>query len=419
MERAYLLTLTIPRETDAWAAQDAADELRQLAESAGAEVVGRRSVILKQVHPRSLVGEGQAEITKAEATELKADLVILDHDLTGTQQRNLEEMLGFKTIDRTQLILDIFAKRAHSKEGKLQVELAQLAYLLPRLAGEGIMLSRLGGGIGTRGPGEQKLETHRRRIRDRISRLKNELDELSERREQYRQKRAEGHLPAIALVGYTNAGKSTLFNRLTDSNVLVRNQLFSTLDPTTRMLELPNHFKMLLTDTVGFLHLLPHHLIEAFKATLEETRAADLLLHVVDASHPRAAAMEKSVNEVLADLGAIDRPAILVLNKTDLLDAPTLKRFKDREWRDGVFVSALSGKGMEDLFERIAEFFARRRELFQFVVPSSEGKFVSSVYEQGQVIEREDSGETVRLKAYLPVAVGRAFEAKMREISPR
>ena len=316
--------------------------------ASGVRVAG--DVIAPHLQPNAsiLIGSGKLEEVAERARELKADVVIFNQELSPAQQRNIEEAVDVKTIDRTQLILDIFAQRAKSQEGKVQVELAQLRYLLPRLVGKGIELSRLGGGIGTRGPGEQKLEIDRRRIRQRISRLQGELKQLDRRREATRQRRKEAHVPVVAMVGYTNAGKTTLLNRLTGETSLAEQRMFTTLDPLARRLRLPSGRGVVLTDTVGFLHRLPHHLIEAFQATLEETRDAALILHVIDASHPLAMEHAQAVAEVLKILEITQQP-VTVLNKMDLLTAPAAAPIFGEAFPIPVEISALRGQGIEKL----------------------------------------------------------------------
>lgn len=399
-ERVFLAHLNLLQEPDGWAPPEAAEELARLAESSGAFVAGSETFGIRRIHPRAYLGSGQAERLKASADSAGAETVIVGRDLSGTQQRNLEKILGRKTLDRTQLILDIFARRARSNEGKLQVELAQLSYLLPRLVGEGIALSRTGGGIGTRGPGEQKLETNRRIIRDRIVMLTQALERMESRRELYRERRTENGLQTIALVGYTNAGKSTLFNRLTRASVTARDQLFSTLDPTVREADLGEGRRVLLADTVGFLHLLPHHLIESFKSTLEEVIQADLLLHVLDASHPRAALLEQDVEAVLKELGAQNRPRIFVLNQWDKVSPEDANRLL-HQWPEGYPVSALKGTGLKALEEAIGERFFADRAIREWYVPRSAMGFLSVLYEAGVVKERQEEEKGVRLKVWL------------------
>jgi GTP-binding protein HflX len=313
--------------------------------------------------------------------------------------RNLEEELGVRVIDRTQLILDIFARRARTREGKLQVELAQLEYLYPRLTGRGTELSRLGGGIGTRGPGETKLETDRRRIKRRITDLRRELDEVRRHRALLRTRRQGVPLTLVSLVGYTNAGKSTLLNALTGAGVPAEDKLFATLDPTTRRLVLPNNEVVLLTDTVGFIRRLPHHLVAAFRATLEEVTEADLLLHVVDVSNPDYPDQVKAVEDVLASLGAGEKPAILVFNKVDRLNA-------EEPWlvpagRPAVAVSALTGQGLDELRRLIMEVLRDQRVRREFLVPYRRGDVLNLLYEKGEVLRREDTPAGVLLEVEL------------------
>lgn len=286
--------------------------------------------------------------------EKRAQLVVFNNDLSGTQHRNLEKALEVKVVDRTQLILDIFARRAKSPEGKAQVELAQLMYLLPRLTGKGVQMSRLGGGIGTLGPGEKKLEIDRRRIRERIFRLKRELEDLSSRRGMMRKKRERFSLPTIAIIGYTNVGKSTLLNALTSSDVVVQDKLFSTLDPTVRRYTMPDRKNILFVDTVGFINDLPHNLVEAFKATLEEVVEANLLLHVIDISHPKAKEQSDAVYKVLEEIGAKDKPVTTVLNKIDKVENKIVIEKARALFLDAIPVSAVRREGFEDLIGRIA-----------------------------------------------------------------
>ncbi len=368
MERSLLVVIEFDQRSasgragdgDPWPMADELRELEELATSAGCQVVGNVPARRHTPIAGTLIGSGKLEEIAQRVRDTKAQLVIFSQELSPAQQRNVEEVLGVKTIDRTQLILDIFAQRAKSQEGKVQVELAQLRYLMPRLVGKGVLLSRLGGGIGTRGPGEQKLEMDRRRIRDRLGRLNDALKKLEQRREATRQQRREAQVPIVALVGYTNAGKSTLLNRLTGAGGRVENRLFTTLDPLARRLRLPAPPSgsgeagpggrwVVLTDTVGFLHQLPHHLIEAFKATLEETRDADLLLHVLDASHPLVAEQADAVHHVLASLHLDQKPLISVLNKRDRLESDLALVPLTRTLPQAVAISALRGDGLEEL----------------------------------------------------------------------
>ncbi|MBI4311174.1 MAG: GTPase HflX [Chloroflexi bacterium] len=365
-ERAYLVGVAIKGRRDLWPIEDSVEELGQLASTAGAQVVGR---VVQRVerHSHTYLGKGKLE----ELKELRDqyDTVLLDDELTPTQQQNVEAALGegVKVIDRTALILDIFATRAQTREGRLQVVLAQHQYLLPRLAGQWSHLERLGGGIGTRGPGESQLETDRRLINRRIQKLRRELDEVRAHRERYRSRRREREAPVVALVGYTNAGKSTLFNTLTSAGVLSSSQLFATLDPITRRIRLPSSQQALLTDTVGFIHKLPPSVVAAFRATLEELHDATLLLHVVDVSHPNAPEQVKVVNGTLADLGLRDKPALLVLNKADVflaqgaaegvgaLEAAAAKAAEASGGLEAVRVSAATRYGIDALLRRVDE----------------------------------------------------------------
>lgn len=361
MERAFLVAIEFDqRRADghAWPLADELQELEELAKSAGSRLVGHTLVRRHDPVAGTFIGTGKWDEIARSVEGAQAQVVILNQELSPSQQRNVEEIVRVKTIDRTQLILDIFAQRARSQEGKVQVELAQLGYLLPRLVGKGVVLSRLGGGIGTRGPGEQKLEVDRRRIRRRITKLNDELKKLAQRREATRQRRREAQVPVVALVGYTNAGKTTLLNRLTGALAPAENRPFTTLDPLAKRLRLPEGTWAILTDTVGFLHRLPHHLIEAFKATLEETRDASLLLHVLDASHPLALEQAEAVHEVLALLELRDKPVLTVLNKIDRVPDPRALAFLEPRLPSPVAVSALRGQGLDGLLGAIARHLA-------------------------------------------------------------
>ena len=354
MERAVLVTIEFDRRDNrSWPLADETKELEELVRSAGGTVASSLEVRRHDPVPATLIGSGKLEEIHHQAHGTKAQVVVFNEELSPAQQRNVEEIVGIKTIDRTQLILDIFAQRAKSQEGKVQVELAQLRYLMPRLIGKGVLLSRLGGGIGTRGPGEQKLEVDRRRIRQRIGRLNGELARLARRREATRQQRREARVPVVALVGYTNAGKTTLLNRLTGAESRAEQRMFTTLDPLARRLRLPSGRTVVLTDTVGFLHRLPHHLIEAFKATLEETQDADLILHVLDASHPQAMEQAEAVHDVLKDLEVDAKPLITVLNKCDRTDETRGPHTLERHLPVPVAISALRGDGLESLLSAI------------------------------------------------------------------
>lgn len=352
-----------------WSLDDSLDELAQLARTVGANVVGSLTQHLDRRTPFYL-GKGKLEELKTLRADAKYDTVIFDDELRPLQQRNLEEALKVKVIDRTALILDVFARRAQTKEGRLQVELAQHEYLLPRLVGQWSHLERLGGGIGTRGPGESQLETDRRIIKRRILKLKEELEEVRQHRALYRRERKRQGVPVASLVGYTNAGKSTLLNALSDAGVVAENKLFSTLDPVTRRISLPSGQPALLTDTVGFIHKLPPALVEAFRATLEELQEAAILLHVVDITHRNAAEQAQVVDNILADLGLEHKPRILVLNKADLLvdkegrgDAGSALTPNGRD--RAVLVSAIQGWGLDKLLSAIEETLAEAPEVLQ------------------------------------------------------
>jgi GTP-binding protein HflX len=378
-----------------YTADESLEELAALAESAGARVVDRVLQSRERAEAATLVGSGKLEELTLRARAEDADLVIFDHDLTPTQQRNLERSLDRKVIDRTQLILDIFARRARTREGQLQVELAQLNYLLPRLAGRGVEMSRLGGGIGTRGPGETQLETDRRRIARRISKIQRDLEAVRSGRGVQRRQRQAVPLATVSLVGYTNAGKSTLFNRLTGAEVLADARLFATLDPTVRLVTLPSHRRILLSDTVGFIRSLPLALVKAFRATLEEVSEAALVLHVVDVSSPHAESHVAHVLKVLAEIGASETPQLLILNKTDLA-APALPGDHPR----AVAVSARTGQGMDELLkaiDEVAPFDPVAPATFR--IPLTEGAKVSLLYQLGRVTAVRYEGDYCQVEA--------------------
>lgn len=400
-EKSILVTVDI-RGRDSWTAQDSKRELGELARSSGVEVIDEIICRRSKPTPAYFIGKGKAEELSCLSQDLDADVVIFNEDLTSTQQRNLEEIIDIKTVDRTQLILDIFAQRAKSMEGKIQVELAQLGYLLPRLTGKGIILSRLGGGIGTRGPGEKKLEIDRRRIRERIGRLKKDLQSLSQRRGSLREYRRQHNLPIIAIIGYTNAGKSTLLNRLTGARQIVRDSLFSTLDSVARRFTLPGRQKVLFSDTVGFLHRLPHHLIEAFKATLEEVKEADILLHILDISSSFVYEQDNAVYEVLRELQADHKPMVLALNKLDLVkDQFLLKRYL-KDFKNSVAISALKGINIEQLLEKLSLQLDSLMTEIEVLIPQDKMYLVNLIYREGQVFKQDYQKGQVYLQARVP-----------------
>ncbi|MFA5157007.1 MAG: GTPase HflX [Candidatus Omnitrophota bacterium] len=402
MEKALLVTVKVESEKDNWPLEDAAYELEELAVTSGAEVVNSITCTCDRPAANLFIGSGKADEIAFLCQADDIETVIFSHDLSGTQQRNLEEAVGRKVIDRTQLILDIFARHAKSPEGKAQVELAQLEYLLPRLTGKGVVLSRLGGGIGTRGPGEQKLETDRRRIRKRIDRLKEDLQRLMLHRHTVRKRRQENSAACVALVGYTNAGKSTLINALTNADQRVQDSLFTTLDPVSKGIRLPNGENIVLSDTVGFLQNLPHNLIEAFKATLEEVVEADLLIHVLDVSHPRFYEHSRAVSSVLQEIGAADKPLITALNKIDLMDDKIWLNRLSADFPEAVCISAKSGQNLEELLNSIQKKFEGRMALVEVVIPHTQMGLVDLIYREGRVESVKYLAEGIQVKARLP-----------------
>ncbi len=402
MEKVLLVTIKLKTEKDSWQLEDTAEELEELAESCGVEVIDNITCVCDKATANFFIGKGKVEEISLLAAEEGADTVILSHDLSGTQQRNLEEVINRKTIDRTQLILEIFARHARSPEGKTQVELAQLQYLLPRLIGKGIILSRLGGGIGTRGPGEQKLEVDRRRISKRIDRLKDDLKHLRAHRQTMRKKREENAIPTVALIGYTSAGKSTLLNALTDAGQIVSDSLFTTLDPLHKSLILPNGEHIVISDTVGFLHNLPHHLIEAFKTTLEEVVEADLLIHVLDVSHPRVYEHNQSVFSVLKELQADKKTMITVLNKTDLLEDKTWLEQLKKDFNNSLAISAKLKENLGSLLEKIEQNFAGRMLRTKLLIPHSRMDLVDLCYREGKVKEVEYLQKGIKVSLTMP-----------------
>ena len=385
-------------------------ELRELLRTAGVAGVGELVQRRDHPHPNSYIGPGKLEQLASELAAADANLVACDDELSPRQERNLEQALGVPVIDRTAVILDIFAAHAHSAEGKLQVELAQLEYNLARMRGLWSHLERLGGGIGTRGPGETQIETDRRLARDRIAALRRKLTHVRSSRAVMRAERERAHLPSVALAGYTNAGKSTLLNALTGATLGVGDRLFQTLDPTTRILRAGGR-DYLLTDTVGFIRKLPHQLVDAFGATLEETRLADLIVHVVDGSAPEEEllAMTAAVEEVLEEIDAVRAPRILVLSKADLID-PEHRDQLARRHPEAVLVSAASGEGVEALTERIEEEFALSLQLVDLLIPYDEGGRLAELHTLAGDLEREETPEGVRVLARLPAAVAARYQ---------
>ena len=384
-------------------------ELSELLRTAGVAVTAELVQHREQPHPNLYLGPGKVAELKALVESSGANLVSCDDELTPRQERNLEAELGVPVVDRTAVILDIFASHAHTAEGKLQVELAQLEYNLARMRGLWTHLERLGGGIGTRGPGESQIETDRRLARNRISSLRRRLDQVRSTRSVMRQERERAQLPTVALAGYTNAGKSTLLNALTGASVGVRDRLFHTLDPTTRTMRLDGR-TYLATDTVGFIRKLPHQLVDAFAATLEETRLADLILHVVDASASEELLLDmvRAVEDVLADIGVAETPTLLVLNKGDLLDDDRRRELAFRH-PDGILVSAVTGEGIETLGQRVSAEFERRLRDVDLLVPYAEGTVLSELHQLAGDLTREETPDGVRVHIRLPGVVAERF----------
>ncbi len=383
------------------------DELEALADTAGAEVTGRLIQLRDKADPGTYIGKGKIEELKNLIWETESSGIICDDELTPAQMRNLQEMLDVKVMDRTLVILDIFAARAASREGQIQVELAQLKYRQSRLSGRGVDLSRLGGGIGTRGPGETKLETDRRIIRERIAQLNKELEDVRRHRELTRENRKKSALPVGAIVGYTNAGKSTLLNALTNAGILAEDKLFATLDPTTRSFLLPGGQEILLTDTVGFIRKLPHHLIEAFKSTLEEAKYADLILHVVDASSPLMEEQMYTVYETLDGLGVKDKPIITVFNKQDLVDADPDRTGTPAVIRDfqadlTVPVSAKTGAGLPELAQAIETVLRQQKMYLERVIGYRDAAKISLIRKYGELLEETYRDDGIFVRAYVP-----------------
>ena len=400
-ERALLIGLE-KEGVSKWDLRDSMDELRELANSAGAEVVDTVTQKLHKPTAPYYIGKGKAELIRDAMHGQRVTSVIFNDELSPAQGRNLELLLSRKVLDRTQLILDIFAQRARSREGRLQIELAQLQYLLPRLTRMWHHLSRQTGGIGTRGPGETQLEVDRRRVQERIARLERELVAVRRTRAVQRQGRKRHQWPVAAVVGYTNTGKSTLLNLLTGADVVAANQLFATLDPTTRSFTLPNNQRLLLTDTVGFLRKLPHTLIESFKATLEEVHEADLLIHVVDLSHPRVEEQMEAVDSVIKELDAFGKQTLVVFNKVDNLANPDLVESYRHRFPGSVAISARTGAGVDTLVQALQDMLASWRLRSRFRIPSHESALIAEIHRIGHMLELRYEGNDAIIVAHVP-----------------
>lgn len=399
-EKVLLVGVGLPGQDDV---EDSLKELSELAATAGAQTVGQVIQSREQIHPGTYVGKGKIDEIKDLLWELDATGIICDDELSPVQMKNLQDELDVKVMDRTLVILDIFAGRASTSEGKIQVELAQLKYRQTRLTGFGTALSRLGGGIGTRGPGEKKLEMDRRLIKNRIAQLNRELKEVKRHREVTRERRSKNHVPVAAIVGYTNAGKSTLLNALTGADILAEDQLFATLDPTTRSLKLPKGQEILLTDTVGFIKKLPHHLIEAFKSTLEEAKYADLILHVVDASSPQMDSQMYTVYETLQNLGVKDKPIITVFNKQDKVEEDSVIRDFKADYT--VKTSAKLGEGLTELQETIEAVLREQKVFIERIYPYSDAAKIQLIRKYGELEAEEYREDGIFVRAYVPVQV--------------
>ena len=408
-ERALLVGLE-KQGVSKWDLKDSLEELAELANSAGAEVVDTVTQKLQRPTAPYYIGKGKAESLKPALQDRQVTSVIFDDELSPAQGRNLENLLSLKVLDRTQLILDIFAQRARSREGRLQIELAQLHYLLPRLTRMWHHLSRQTGGIGTRGPGETQLEVDRRRVQERIARLERELESVRKTRAVQRQGRKRHQWPVAAVVGYTNAGKSTLLNLLTGADVVAENKLFATLDPTTRSFVLPNKQRVLLTDTVGFLRKLPHTLIESFKATLEEVSEADLLIHVVDLSHSRVDDQIEAVEGVIKELNAFGKQTLIVFNKIDKVENRELIETYLRRFPGSVAISARTGEGVNKLVQALQEALSAWRLRSRFKIPASESALIAEIYRVGHVLELHYEGDGALIVAHVPPELAQKLE---------
>jgi GTP-binding protein HflX len=415
---------TLPKDSPDFSSEESLDELRTLATSAGAQIVGEFTQRKDRPDPATLIGKGKLEEIAGAAASVSADVILFDHDLSPSQQRNIERVLNTRVIDRTQLILDIFARHARTREGQLQVELAQLEYMLPRLAGRGIEMSQLGGGIGTRGPGETQLETDRRKIYRRVRHVKQQIENVRRIRAQQRQRRESVPVALVALVGYTNAGKSTLFNVLTKSKVLESSRMFATLDPTIRGAELPSKRKILFSDTVGFIRHLPHTLVSAFRATLEEVQRATLIMQVSDASSPVSAEQDAQVESVLKELEADKKPRLRVMNKIDLLLPKQRESLRDSDLLDGdhlndrlnneqtIHVSAAKGIGLATLLERVDALLVEDRpRRVRLRIPQKEGKMLAQLEAGARIYSRKYQDGSVLLEVEAPASLLRRMRA--------
>jgi GTPase len=411
---------SLPKDSPDFTSEDSLDELRTLATSAEAHIVGEFTQRKDRPDPATLIGKGKLEEIAGAAASVSADVILFDHDLSPSQQRNIERVLNTRVIDRTQLILDIFARHARTREGQLQVELAQLEYMLPRLAGRGVEMSQLGGGIGTRGPGETQLETDRRKIYRRVRHVKQQIENVRRIRAQQRQRRESVPVALVALVGYTNAGKSTLFNALTKSKVLESSRMFATLDPTIRGAELPSKRKILFSDTVGFIRHLPHTLVSAFRATLEEVQRATLIMHVSDASSPVSAEQDAQVESVLKELEADKKPRLRVMNKIDLLLPKQRESLRDSDLLDHdllnneqtIHVSAAKGIGLTTLLERVDALLVEDRpRRVRLRIPQKEGKMLAQMEAGAHIYSRQYQDGSVLLEAEAPASLLRRMRA--------
>ncbi|MBO5487757.1 MAG: GTPase HflX [Eubacterium sp.] len=401
-ERVILIAVDLSQNNDSTDVDISLDELEELAETAGAVTVGRLVQKREAIHPGTYIGKGKMEELRSMVMQEQADAIVCDDELSPAQITNLQEELQVKVIDRTVMILDIFAAHARTSEGKLQVELAQLRYRSSRLTGLGKSLSRLGGGIGTRGPGEKKLEMDRRLIKDRISILNRQLKDVVQNRDTMRKQRSRNSMPTVAIVGYTNAGKSTLLNTLTEAEVLSEDKLFATLDPTTRGLELEDGQKILFTDTVGFISKLPHQLIRAFRSTLEEAKYADLILHVVDASNPNYARQMQVVYDTLQELEVGDKPVITAFNKIDLLNPGEREGRKDLRSDSAVYISAKESRGLDRLLEEIEGMLNQGMIRIEELIPYAEAGKIQQIRQYGKLESEEYQEEGIFVKAMVP-----------------